>query len=87
MFWVVCSTATVNTTKKVAFIELRTHQRAPRDHDHPAYVLRELFHEYLVKTGEMQVGERAPAPQARDIRTALSTLGFGKGNGKGKGGK
>ena len=83
-FWAVCSTAIVNVAKKVAFVELRTHERATIDPDHAAVQLRELFHSYLNQIGEMQVGERAPAPMSRDIRTALTAMGYAKGGGKGK---
>ena len=86
-FMMVCSTATCHVTKKVAFVELRTHQRAPTAHDHPCYELRELFHQYIIKSGGVaQELERAPAPMSRDIRTTLSDMGYGpKGKGRGKG--
>ena len=84
-FMQVCSTATCHVTKKVAFVELRTHQRAPSAPDHPCYELREMFHQYLVKAGGVaQELERAPAPMSRDIRTTLTEMGYGKGKGKGK---
>ena len=83
-FWAVCSTAIVNVAKKVAFVELRTHERATIDPGHAAVQLRELFHSYLTQNGEVQVGERAPAPMSRDIRTALTAMGYAKGGGKGK---
>ena len=71
--------------KKVAFVELRTHQRAPADPLHPAAELREMFYEYLTAKGEVQHRDRAPAPLVRDLRTALTAMGYGNGTGKGKG--
>ena len=81
-FQMVCSHASVTVTKKAAFVELRVHARATQDPENPATVLRELFHDYLASQGEVQL-ERAPAPATRDIRTALTKMGYGKGKGKG----
>ena len=84
-FWEVCSTATVKVTKKVAYIELAFHQTASHAPDHPAKQLRDLFYEYLASHSEIQRQERAPMPMNRDIRNALTTMGYGpKGKGKGK---
>ena len=84
-FWKVCSTATVTVASKVAFVELRRHERAPTDPENPATILREAFHSYLSKLGEAQILERAPAPGSRDVKTTLQSLGYLKGKGKGKG--
>ena len=84
-FWEVCSTATVTVTKKVAFVELRAHTRAPREPTHPATELRELMRRYLSKLGTIQHQDRAPVPMVRDIRNTLTNMGYGgKGKGKGK---
>ena len=86
-FMSVCSTATCHVAKKVAFVELRTHQRAPTAPDNSSFLLREMFHEYLInKGGVAQVLERTPAPISRDLRTTLGEMGYGpKGKGRGKG--
>ena len=76
----------MTVTKKVAFVELRTHNRAPRAPDDPACELREMFYHYLDQKGEAQRQERAPAPSTRTLRAALADLGFGP-KGKGKGAK
>ena len=84
-FWKVCSTATVTVASKVAFVELRRHERASESPDAPEYILRETFHEYLTRLGEAQIMDRAPAPGSRDLRSTLQTMGYLKGSGKGKG--
>ena len=85
LFWKVCSTATVTLASKVAFVELRRHERASTDPKAPETQLREYFHYYLKMHGEVQVLERAPLPAARDLRTSLQDSGYMKGGGKGRG--
>ena len=71
--------------KKVAYVELGVHLRAPQQPDHPAVMLREAFHHFLLANGGVQqVREKAPAPATRDIRDGLTGMGF-KGKGQGKG--
>ena len=85
-YWKVNSTATVTTTKKVGFVELRVHTMAPQHPEDPAKILRDHMHTYLALKGQIQLIERAPAPVVRELRDAATAMGYGKGKGK-NGGK